>query len=51
VADDDEGLEPIETEPMTGGDESDDDSMLGIGTEYETRSADGADGKIIRDSG
>jgi hypothetical protein len=42
VADDDEGLTPIETEPMTGDDKSTDDALLGIETEYETRSQDGA---------
>jgi hypothetical protein len=35
----DEGLEPIETEPLTGSDDVD-DSLLGIETETEIRSGD-----------
>jgi hypothetical protein len=36
---DDEGLEPIETEPLTGSDEVD-DSLMGIDTDAEFRSGD-----------
>ena len=38
MPDEDEGLEPIETEPITGGDEVD-DSILGIETDEEFRTA------------
>jgi hypothetical protein len=41
MANEDEELEPIETKPIGGGDESDDDDVLtGIETDYATRSND-----------
>ncbi|MFL5924557.1 MAG: hypothetical protein ACJ743_09990 [Gaiellaceae bacterium] len=48
MGDDEEGLEPIETEPLTGSDEVD-DSLLGIETNEEFRTGSSAAKTIERD--